>query len=273
MYDMEQPRYTRIQVSRILDISIDTLRYFEKEGIVKPYINKTNNYRYYNAWDINYLIEYKYYRALRFSMTDTINILRSDDLAAFTRRMDKQQEYYHERRLFYTYLEECNRKKNESIMKIPEHLNKIYTQQIEATDYILHRDNDEYWTVSEQDGLLSKWWEYFSFLNRLLYIPASKFENNVNCYESGFSVETKWAEMLGVPRNSGTGHIPACKAVCTVVRSGGKGSFNLKLFDPILKYLEQNQISFSGKIYGNLLARVNEPDGYARFIEIFIPIQ
>ncbi|MBR3375918.1 MAG: MerR family transcriptional regulator, partial [Firmicutes bacterium] len=38
-------------VARILGISTDLLRYYEKKGVVTPTKDKQNDYRYYDAWD------------------------------------------------------------------------------------------------------------------------------------------------------------------------------------------------------------------------------
>ena len=50
-------KYKAKEVSRITGIPVDTLRYFEKTGVISPKIDKNNNYRYYSAWDINFLFE------------------------------------------------------------------------------------------------------------------------------------------------------------------------------------------------------------------------
>ena len=46
-------KYKAKEVSRITGIPVDTLRYFEKIGVISPKIDDSNNYRYYSAWDIN----------------------------------------------------------------------------------------------------------------------------------------------------------------------------------------------------------------------------
>ena len=47
-------RYKIGDVSRILGISTDLLRYYEKKGVVQPQKDKSNDYRYYDTWDINF---------------------------------------------------------------------------------------------------------------------------------------------------------------------------------------------------------------------------
>ena len=53
--------YQAKDICKLLDISPETLRYYEKTGVISPKINEKNNYRYYDAWDINYLFEYIFY--------------------------------------------------------------------------------------------------------------------------------------------------------------------------------------------------------------------
>ena len=48
-------KYRTKEVSRITGIPVDTLRYYEKIGVISPKIDEKNHYRYYNAWDINFL--------------------------------------------------------------------------------------------------------------------------------------------------------------------------------------------------------------------------
>ena len=41
--------YSIGDVSKIFDVSIDTLRYYDKIGLIKPRINPKNRYRYYEV--------------------------------------------------------------------------------------------------------------------------------------------------------------------------------------------------------------------------------
>ena len=54
---MEGMKYKIGDVARILGISTDLLRYYEKKGVVRPVKDKANDYRYYEAWDINFLMD------------------------------------------------------------------------------------------------------------------------------------------------------------------------------------------------------------------------
>ncbi|NLN98183.1 MAG: MerR family transcriptional regulator [Eubacteriaceae bacterium] len=53
-------------VSKLLGIPTQTLRYFEDCGFVHPTTDQESGYRYYNAWDLNFLMECRYMRSLGF---------------------------------------------------------------------------------------------------------------------------------------------------------------------------------------------------------------
>lgn len=137
-------KYKSSEISKILGISVDTLRYFEKVGIISPTVNPINNYRYYEPWDITFLVEYKYFRSLEFSMSDVIDIQQKDDLSSFSEKISSRTEYFRDKKVYYTNLEKCNEERAAQIRKIPENFNKIYFKHIEAIDFFYHRHGDQY---------------------------------------------------------------------------------------------------------------------------------
>lgn len=268
---MESHKYRISEVSKILNIPVDTLRYYEKQGIVRPSINKSNGYRYYDEWDISCLIEYKYYRALEFSMKDIMDIQQIDNLIEFTEKMNNQQQYFHNRKLYYTYLEECNEKKNERISQIPKELGKISIRKMEAMDYFLIYNGNEYKTYEHSGDLLSRWWNTIPFFNRLIYISQQHLVEKSDYYETGFSISTNLAELLDISGYLSTSHLPECEAVCTIVTLSDKRNLSLKVLNPVFEYIKRNKLHVED-IYGNLLARVQSSTGYIEYIELFTPI-
>ena len=61
-------RYKIGDVSRILGISADLLRYYEKKGVVRPQKDQNNDYRYYDTWDINFLIDCLWFKRFGFGI-------------------------------------------------------------------------------------------------------------------------------------------------------------------------------------------------------------
>ena len=118
-------RYRVKEVSRITGIPVDTLRYFEKIGVISPEIDKNNNYRYYSAWDINFLFEYLNYRKLEYSSKDLIQYIHHASLQEQIDMIEKQCGYFEERREYYQMLYEQSRNHLNAIRDIEDRLNKI----------------------------------------------------------------------------------------------------------------------------------------------------
>ena len=69
-------KYKIGDVARILGVSPDILRYYEKKGVVTPMKGENNDYRYYDAWDINFLMDCLWFKNFGFSIEQIADIVR-----------------------------------------------------------------------------------------------------------------------------------------------------------------------------------------------------
>ena len=81
------------EVAGFLDITPDTIRYYEKEGIIHPTKNPLNGYREYSFEDITRLSDVLFYRDVDFSIGDIrqiVNGVSSEDMLTMIR--EKEQD-------------------------------------------------------------------------------------------------------------------------------------------------------------------------------------
>lgn len=266
-------RYKIGELSKILNIPIDTLRYFEKQGIIHPIIDENNSYRYYDAWDVNYLLEYTLYRKLEFSQSEVFEMQRKDSLEEFIQRFENRLEYFKERKRYYNDMEEMAKQKLCNTIAISEQLDQISIRKMEVMDYFIHRHNYEYDSAADTDGLFDEWMSYQPFTIAIMRINKEDLMQRNNVYEWGFGMATHWVNHFQLKNSPRIEHIPGCDAVYTVVKTGGKGTFTHNLLDPALAYIEKHQLRITGSVFGSILARTHEPEGYSRFFEFYIPIE
>lgn len=268
-------KYKISEVSNILNIPVDTLRYLEAKDIVKPNKNDHNNYRFYEPWDINFLTEFKKFRGFDFSVSDVKEILHFDDLNNFIERINERQEYFEGKLKYYTFLKEKNNEYLKSLNKIKTNLWKCCFKKQPEIYYLVHRFNCEYETKDKFGGLLEVWLNYFPFIETIVEM---KFDSVMDRYYSnnyawGFAIEKDYAKAFNIPINDKINHIESTESVYTVICAGDKGSFSLKLLDKAIEFIENNGYELAGDVIGNLLARVHEPSGYYRYIEVWLPIK
>lgn len=78
--------YSIGRISKICDISIQTLRYYDKMGILKPnIINEENNYRYYSHKQILHIKIIQQLRELDFSLAEIKRFIQREDSSVILR--------------------------------------------------------------------------------------------------------------------------------------------------------------------------------------------
>ena len=69
--------YKISQIAKLLGLSSDTIRFYEKKGLVHPSVNPDNQYREYDLDNILELLDIIYYRHLDISLQDIQSICTS----------------------------------------------------------------------------------------------------------------------------------------------------------------------------------------------------
>ena len=68
---MKQDIYSIGEFSQLLGVTPDTLRYYEKRGVLSPKRDSENQYRYYSADDCPRMTAFRLFRACGFSFEST----------------------------------------------------------------------------------------------------------------------------------------------------------------------------------------------------------
>lgn len=83
--------YTIGQVSKLLGVSSDTLRYYDKIGLTKVRINPQNKYRYYEMEDIHLLTIVLGARSLQFPIEDIKKCLSNVSIDSYYEFLEKEE--------------------------------------------------------------------------------------------------------------------------------------------------------------------------------------
>lgn len=81
----EKEYYSIGQISKICDISIQTLRYYDKIDLIKPEVVEDNGYRFYTNKHILYINTVQYLKELGLSLDEIRGLLKREDLSLLLR--------------------------------------------------------------------------------------------------------------------------------------------------------------------------------------------
>lgn len=267
-------RYKIGDVARILGISTDLLRYYEKKGVVMPKKDRRNDYRYYDAWDINFLMDCLWFKNFGFSIeqiADMVRIPSSDDIASMFEA--KEKELLRTIRRCQLLLRRSQQHREE-ISRISDMLLKCEIAQSPELVRYINRVEDEYPMDKSQEPLARQWLEAMPFNHRYFEISRDALlSGDEGGYRWGFCLRMDYARELDFPISPPVKKIPTRRSIHTIFKSHGKGSFSPKLLQYAADYARDNGLAISGDAYGVLLASIQEDDSLCGYFEAWIPIE
>lgn len=263
--------YRISDVSKITGIPIDTIRYYIKSGIIHPV--KKGSYYSFGVWDINYLLDYRKYHNLGFSMKSIISVFENDDLATLTNKFKENQNEYIFKEEYYHNLAHKN---EQSIMEL-SNINIIlgkFKEVILPDIYCLpHRQNHKF-KETLQDEYNELYKKLYGLVDGVVTFDTENFlsDNPVDKYEWLLGIDQEYLEPF-LSEKEGLIHIKSRKCLYTVIKVHEEGTFSINSLSQIKNHIVQHKIRIYDLIIGKLLAKVHEDGVFTRYISFYIPIE
>lgn len=268
-------RYKIGDVAKILGISPDLLRYYEKKGVVKPTKDAHNDYRYYDFWDINFLLDCLWFKNFGFSIeqiSEMVRIPSADELSElFEKKEDELRASIAHAQLLLARSEEYR----QDIRKISQLLGKCELAPSPAFVRYINRYTDSYDTSPALQKLSHDWLNLMPFVHRCFEISELDLKRGYgNDYKWGLSLTMDYVEKLHVSTEPPVSHVPACACtIHSVFRNSGKGNFSPQLLDYVVDYAMFHDLTICGPARGNLLASVLQDDVLTGYFEVWLPVR
>lgn len=270
---MDGVKYKIGDVAKILGISPDLLRYYEKKGVVKPTKDPENDYRYYDFWDINFLMDCLWFKNFGFSIEQIAEMVRipsarqlstlfyekEDELRATIARCELLLERSQEHRLELTI--------------IPRLLGRCELAHSPEVIRYINRYTDTYDNSPELQRLSHEWLDLLPFSHRCFEISERDLKRGAgNDYRWGLALPMHYARRLNVRQDPPVTHLPSVFSIHSVFKSSGKGNFSPWLIGYMVDYAVTNNLTICGNARGQLLASVLEGDALTGYFEVWLPV-
>ena len=267
-------KYKIGDVAKILGISPDLLRYYEKKGVVMPMKGKYNDYRYYDFWDINFLLDCLWFKNFGFSIdqiADMVKIPSSDELGSlFEAKEEELQATIKRCQLLLRRSEEYREdlKKSQELFGVCE--------IVDSPEHIRYhnRYTDTYSNAPELQKLSHDWLGLMPFTHRCFEIPQdSLLADDGQEYAWGLSLDMEYVKLLDVSTEAPVVRIPSQKSLHSVFKNTGKGNFSPKLISYMVDYCKEHDLTIIGPARGALLCSIDGGEGLTGYFEVWIPIE
>ncbi len=266
-------RYKIGDVARILGISTDLLRYYEKKGVVTPYKDASNDYRYYDSWDINFLMDCLWFKNFGFSIeqiADMVRIPSAEDLNdIFIYKEDELRSTIRRCQLLLRRSQEYR----EQLARIPALLEQCELADSPAVARFINRVGNEYPTGEGLERFAHQWLEAMPFNHRYFEIPVCALTGGDEMdFRWGFALEMDYVRELDFPTAPPVETIPSRRSIHTFFRSRGKNNFTARHLDYALAWAAEHGLTVAAPAQGMLVASLLEDGELCGYFECWIPV-
>ena len=265
-------KYKIGEVANVLGTSPDLLRYYEKKGVVTPQKGKYNDYRYYDAWDINFLMDCLWFKNFGLSIEQISDMVRSYSAQDISNMFSSKEDELRSTIKRCQLLLKRSQEYREGMQRLSL-LGKCDIDVSPAGVCFLNRHADEFPSPDKLAPFSRQWLELMPFNCRYFEISQSALRGEDDLdYRWGYFLPSDYAEELEFEAEPPMVLLEPQRSIHTVCQSSGKGQFGPKILEHALRYAEENGYTITGPARGILLASVCEEDKLNGYFEVWIPI-
>lgn len=260
------------EAAKLMRLSTEALRYYERKGIIKPHKSVDSKYRYFDARQINHMLNMQKYQKFGFSLYEVAEMFQNCDDDEFQEFMVKKQKELMHKNLALSL-------RIHSIHLSLEHMQLARLAEKQpiigkrpAMYRISYMNNKEIISSKELDQELEKWsiCSDLQFLSGFMSIK--NFKEKVDFHEYGFAMLKDTAEFMDVAANDIVQYFDECPAVLYCFESTSNNTI-FDYTDVISKYMKEQQMSVAGDILSQILYSKYENDTFKMRHLLWIPYQ
>lgn len=259
------------KVAEFLGLSSEALRNYEREGIIHARRDQESGYRYYNAWDINYLLDCTYYRSFGFPVSTCKSIICDADLDQLTELYEAHTETLQQQIHLLQKKLECTCDFLAQLREIRSKLGSFTPVKSPALLFYPIREKDNLRFERDAMAAYADWNQCKPFCKNTCLIPGHKNGGDFDRYFWGYSLPADSA--LAANMEGQAEQILPYPAIYTVFCAHGENTFIQSFREQVIVPLEKQGYQISQEqVVGNLLARVHENGEICRYCEVWVPL-
>ncbi len=269
-------RYKIGEVSKILGMSSETLRYYEDCGILTPHKDENTGYRYYTPWDLNVLINCRLHRSYGFSLNDVEKIMHQDSLDTLLDRYAAREREILKIVQEYQGILDKLAQQHHALVRAKADLGSFRTAQSPALFWLCHRCCYSYDCTPRALEVAQNWQNQMPLIDQSFLVPQFSGDPGESFCESlwGFSISPDRAQRLGLDVDAPVEYLPPQRCLHTVMTAGGKGTFLPAFSAQVLDALPRYNFRPAGDAIGRLIGQAHDEDGQVlRYFDVWIPVE
>ncbi|MBQ7786323.1 MAG: MerR family transcriptional regulator [Clostridia bacterium] len=267
-------RYSIGRIAKMLGLSAETVRTYERKGIVHPHKNPENGYRTFHVLDIGTLLRCRSYTSFGLSLNEAAETINSKSVAETHALLAQQEKHLASQIEQNQRLLNRLRDLNQVIENCENLVNTLLLEPHPGMFRLEYRHNDHLIDGEAREERLSQWASMAPFSFVSLKIPLKSIENHHQDYYCGFGVLEEDARFLGICTDELVECFPASLSVRTIIKVVGEDSVPISMIAPMLDFARKKGYSPSGPAISRMVVTIKRKDpDYIRYYEVWMPVK
>ena len=262
------------EISRVLRLKPETIRYYEKEGIVSPRRKGEGTFREYSIWDFFDLLECRRFREMDFSIKDVKRLMKAEKLDVITEMLrEKRQELCGRADQMLSLAAEME-SLTDRVSNAPLNIGNYWfkTEEEKIGIHFTERYSKRYADVDVNNQNLQSWLGKSPFVNAYMHVLVQDIQDHLDRNEWFLCTSLARFQEMGLPEQE-TFRIPGRVYLHTILDIGGRESLTVKMLEPVLEHVTRRGIGIDDYVVGEFLMCSYEGKTLHRYVEVMIPVK
>lgn len=265
--------YTISEFAKIIGVTTDTLRVYEKKGIIKPLKDDKNNYRYFDDLDCRNILISRWYRSLQVSLKNVEGLISHPNKLMLTNLIEKQR---------YSLEEEIEQKSNllkkmneinDELNQVDLLLNKCYIKTLPGFYRLKQTNKTDLLDNAYKESLIKEWmnWLPYTFYSIRINQEDLLKKRSIIDYDWGLAINDGEMELFNLTISDNVDYTPPNQYISSIFISRDEDILNSIQY--MLKYIDNNNFKINGDSIGRIILVDEDQEGKKTYLEINIPIE
>lgn len=180
-------RYPIGRISKFLGLSTETIRTYERKGIVHPQKNE-NGYRTFHVLDIGTLLRCRSYSCFGLSLSEAADAINCNSVAETHALLVKQEKWLKKQTDYNLRMLNRLNDLNEVMSTCEREINRLSVVQHPGMFRVDYRHNDELLSGDAREDLLALWASFAPFSFVSLKFPLESIQRAEQDYFCGYGI-------------------------------------------------------------------------------------
>lgn len=263
-------KYKISDFAKTFGLSTESIRYYERIGLIKSYRDQENNYRYYDNWDLFDLSNHLVYKNFNFSLKECITALNSSSPECLCGILAGKIQELEKKIAGEKLLLEWMTWRQQDIKSTSLNLDRIIIQEFPkmclTETFTTEGDRFE---ESFLPHLVSS--TYDAFFLPILKTSISRVESHDVHIERGKVIFEQYGDFLDENMPEISEIIP--KQTYITYSTSVENLNNLvSIVQPLLNEIKHRGYQTKDELYGSFTARLTDGDRHIRYIRFMVPL-